>query len=37
MDNEEINHIFILYCIKSLGTRSNQGVKSKNTELLETL
>ena len=33
----EINHTFILYCIKSLGTRSNQGVKSKNTELLETL
>ena len=25
----EIDNTFILYCIKSLGTRSNQGVKSK--------
>ena len=33
----EIDNTFILYCIKSLGTRSNQGVKSKNTELLDKL
>ena len=33
----EINERFILYCIKTLGIRSNQGAKSKNTDLLETL
>jgi hypothetical protein len=33
----DIDNTFILYCIKSLGTRSNQGVKSKNTELLDKL
>jgi hypothetical protein len=33
----EINDRFILYCIKTLGVRSNQGAKSQNTELLETL
>ena len=33
----EINEKFILYCIKTLGVRSNQGVKSKDTDLLETL
>jgi hypothetical protein len=33
----EIDNTFILYCIKSLGTRSNQGVKSKNAELLDKL
>ena len=32
-----IDTTFILYCIKTLGTRSNQGVKSKNTELLDRL
>ena len=30
----EINDKFILYCIKTLGVRSNQGAKSKDTELL---
>jgi len=33
----EINEKFILYCIKTLGVRSNQGAKSKDTGLLETL
>jgi hypothetical protein len=33
----KIDNTFILYCIKSLGTRSNQGAKSKNTELLDKL
>ena len=33
----EINDKFILYCIKTLGVRSNQGAKSKDTELLEVL
>jgi hypothetical protein len=33
----EINEKFILYCIKTLGIRSNQGAKSKDTDLLETL
>jgi len=33
----EINERFILYCIKTLGVRSNQGAKSKDTDLLETL
>ena len=36
-DLPEIDNTFILYCIKSLGTRSNQGVKSKNTELFDKL
>jgi len=33
----EINDTFILYCIKSLGSRDNRGKKGNNTELLETL
>ena len=33
----EINEKFILYCIKTLGIRSNQGAKSKDTALLEAL
>ena len=33
----EINEKFILYCIKTLGIRSNQGAKSKDIELLEIL
>jgi len=33
----EINEKFILYCIKTLGVRSNQGAKSKDTDLLEKL
>ena len=33
----EINEKFILYCIKTLGVRSNQGAKSKDIELLEAL
>ena len=33
----EINDKFILYCIKTLGVRSNQGVKCKDIDLLETL
>ena len=33
----EITEKFILYCIKTLGVRSNQGVKCKDTDLLETL
>ena len=33
----EINEKFILYCIRTLGVRSNQGVKCKDTDLLETL
>jgi len=33
----EINEKFILYCIKTLGIRSNQGAKSKDTNLLEEL
>ena len=32
-----IDETFILYCIKSLGTRDNRGKKGKDTELLETL
>ena len=32
-----IDDTFILYCIKSLGTRDNRGKKSKDTELLEVL
>jgi len=33
----DLNETFILYCIKSLGTRDNRGKKGKDTELLETL
>jgi len=33
----EINEKFILYCMKTLGIRSNQGAKSKDTQLLEAL
>jgi len=32
-----IDDTFILYCIKTLGTRDNRGKKGKDTELLETL
>jgi len=32
-----IDETFILYCIKSLGSRDNRGKKSKDTELLEVL
>ena len=32
-----IDDIFILYCIKTLGTRDNRGKKCKDIELLETL
>ena len=33
----ELDDTFILYCIKTLGSRDNRGKKGKNTELLETL
>ena len=33
----ELNETFILYCIKSLGTRDNRGKKGKDTELLASL
>jgi len=33
----ELDDTFILYCIKSLGTRDNRGKKGKDTELLEVL
>ena len=33
----ELDDTFILYCIKSLGTRDNRGKKGKDTELLELL
>ena len=33
----EIDTTFILYSIKTLGSRSNQGVKCKNTDLLDKL
>ena len=33
----EINDTFILYSIKTLGSRDNRGKKGKNTELLEVL
>ena len=33
----EIDDMFIMYCLKTLGTRDNRGKKSKDTELLETL
>jgi hypothetical protein len=32
-----IDDTFILYCVKSLGSRDNRGKKSKDTELLEVL
>jgi hypothetical protein len=32
-----IDETFILYCIKTLGTRDNRGKKGKDTELLEIL
>ena len=32
-----IDEIFVLYCIKTLGTRDNRGKKGKDTELLELL
>jgi len=32
-----IDETFILYCIKTLGTRDNRGKQSSNTELLEKL
>src|SRR5574343_117223 len=31
------NETFVLYCIKTLGTRDNRGVKGKDQILLETL
>lgn len=33
----DINDTFILYCIKTLGSRDNRGKKGKDTELLEAL
>ena len=33
----EIDDTFIMYCLKTLGTRDNRGKKGKDTELLETL
>ena len=33
----EIDDMFIMYCLKTLGTRDNRGKKGKDTELLETL
>ena len=33
----EINETFIIYCIKTLGTRDNRGKKGNDTELLERL
>jgi len=33
----ELEDTFILYCIKTLGSRDNRGKKGKDTELLETL
>jgi hypothetical protein len=33
----DLDETFILYCIKTLGTRDNRGKKGKDTELLETL
>jgi len=32
-----IDDMFIMYCLKTLGTRDNRGKKGKDTELLETL
>ena len=33
----DLDETFILYCIKTLGTRDNRGKKGKDTELLEKL
>ena len=33
----DLDETFILYCIKTLGTRDNRGKKGKDTELLEVL
>ncbi len=33
----EIDDTFILYCIKTLGTRDNRGKKCGDTALLDTL
>jgi len=33
----DLNETFILYCIKSLGSRDNRGKKGKDTELLASL
>ena len=33
----EIDDMFIMYCLKTLGTRDNRGKKGKDTELLEKL
>jgi hypothetical protein len=33
----EIDDMFIMYCLKTLGIRDNRGKKGKDTELLETL
>ena len=33
----DLNETFILYCIKTLGSRDNRGKKGKDTELLEIL
>jgi len=37
LDLPIITDTFILYCIKTLGSRDNRGKKGKDTELLETL
>jgi hypothetical protein len=37
LDFPEINESFIIYCIKTLGTRDNRGAKSKDVKILETL
>jgi hypothetical protein len=37
LDLPMIDDTFILYCIKTLGSRDNRGKKGKYTELLETL
>jgi len=37
LDLPMIDDTFILYCIKTLGTRDNRGKKGKDTSLLETL
>ena len=37
LDFPMIDDTFILYCIKTLGSRDNRGKKGKDTELLETL
>jgi hypothetical protein len=37
LDLPMIDYTFILYCIKTLGSRDNRGKKGKDTSLLETL